>query len=630
MEKSICREAKSNPKKFWNFIKGKLKTTTGVADLVKGRVDDTESLTKNDKEKAEVLAGFFSSVFTRESDTEVPTTPEKNFDRPVSTITITREKVQKKLEQLKIDKSQGPDKVHPRLLKELAEELSSPLTQIFNTSLNQGRLPTIWRRAQVTALFKKGSRKEPCNYRPVSLTCIACKILESIIRDHLMDHLKRNKLFSSRQYGFIGGRSTGLQMLKVLEKWTEILDRGGEIDVIYLDFMKAFDTVPHRRLLSKLSSYGIHGEVLSWIKAFLCDRRQRVAVRGSFSDWLDVLSGIPQGSVLWPLLFVLYINDLPDNMMSEVFMFADDTKVFREIKDDTDRATLQADLEELQTWSTKWLLKFHPDKCKTMTITRRKDPEARPYVMMKKVDGGDVEHILSKVDNEKDLGIRVDAKLSFEQHISDKINKANQMMGLVRRSFIYLDKDNFRWLYKAIVRPHLEYINAVWSPTRKKDINSIENVQRRATKMIPGLRDMSYSERLRALKLPTLVYRRLRGDMIETFKITHEIYDPEAAPLMSMAGPERSSARGHTFKMFKRRVNTRLRQNYFTERVIDVWNSLPGHVVEAPSIKAFERRLDRFWRNQDIVYDHEALILLRRENDILSPVSSDSDLDTQV
>ena len=169
------------------------------------------------------------------------------------------------------------------------------------------------------------------------------------------------------------------------------MDIKGEIDVIYLDFMKAFDTVPNRRLISELASYGIQGEV------FLCDRRQRVAARGALSDWLAVLSGIPQGSVLGPLLFVLYINDLPDNIRSEVFMFADDTKVFSEIRDDTDRANLQADLDELQTWSTKWLLKFHPDKCKTMMVTRKKEPKARSYAMKKKVDGAEVEHVLSKV-----------------------------------------------------------------------------------------------------------------------------------------------------------------------------------------------------------------------------------------
>ena len=259
-----------------------------------------------------------------------------------------------------------------------------------------------------------------------------------------------------------------------------------------------------------------------------------------------MLSGIPQGSVLGSLLFVLYINNLPDNIMSEIFMFSDDTKLFREIRDDTDRATLQGNLDELQTWSTKWLLEFHCDKCKMMAVTRKKDPEAksyaRSYAMKKKVDGAEVE-------SEKDLGIKVDTKLSFEQHINDKVNMANQMMGLVQRSFIYLEKENFRWQYKTIVRPHVKNINTVWSPTRKKDINTIENAQCRATKMIAGLRDMSY-----------------RGDMIETSKaiIIKEIHDPEAAPHMSMIGPDKRTLRGHKFKMLKRRVNTLLRHSFFT------------------------------------------------------------------
>ena len=185
---------------------------------MRGRDDENESLTKSDKEKTEVLAECFSSVFTWEPDTELPATPNKNFDRALSTITVAREEVEKKIVQLKIDKSQGPDKIHPRLLKELAHELSNPLTKIFNTSLKQWRLPTTWRWTQVTAIFKKGSRKEPCNYRPVSLTCIACKVLESIIRYHLMDHFKTNKLFTNRQYEFINERSTELQILKILAK----------------------------------------------------------------------------------------------------------------------------------------------------------------------------------------------------------------------------------------------------------------------------------------------------------------------------------------------------------------------------------------------------------------------------
>ena len=507
--------------------------------------NDGETLTKNDGEKAEVLSELFSSVFTREPDTNVPTLEPKSFYETLDAIMITKQEVKKKLDKVKIDKSQGPDDVHPRILRELGDEISEALAEIYNTSLTQGRLPNIWGKKQVTAIFKKGSRKEACNYRPISLTSISCKILESIIRERIMNQLKTNRLLSDRQYGFIGGRSTVLQMLKVLDRWTATLDRGGQVDILYLDFMKAFDTVPFRRLINKLGSYGIGGKVLAWIKAFRSGRSQRVSVHRSFSSWMEVLSGIPQGSVLGPLLFVLYINDLPDGLVSEVLMFADDTKVYREIKDDTDRKTLQSDIDALQEWSNRWLLRFHPQKCKVMTVTRHTEPEQRSYTMKKTVNGIDEDHIVDRVKMEKDLGLAVDTRLTFEKHISDKVNKANQMMGLVRRSFIFMDHDNFRWLYKAIVRPHLEYINSVWSPMRKKDINTIENVQRRVTKMIPGLKDLNYPQRLRALKLPTLVYRRLRGDMIETYKVIRKVYDTEAAPIMPMTGSDRSTI---TFK----------------------------------------------------------------------------------
>ena len=181
----------------------------------------------------------------------------------------------KKFQKLKIGKSPGPDGIHPRVLKELTAVISLPLTILFNASLDLGKLPDKWRTANITAIYMKGSRQVCGNFRPVSLTCIACKILESIVREQLIDYLKKNKLFSNKQFGFLGGRSTTLQLLKVLDNWTDILDRGGSIDAVYFDFMKAFDKVPHQRLLMKLETYGIDGAVLKWKSAFLSNRRQR-------------------------------------------------------------------------------------------------------------------------------------------------------------------------------------------------------------------------------------------------------------------------------------------------------------------------------------------------------------------
>ena len=268
--------------------------------------------------------------------------------------------------------------------------------------------------------LKKGSKKVVNNYRPVSLTSIVCKCLEKIVRERIINFMKNENLFSNRQYGFISGRSTQLQLLEVLDKWTEALDEGYSIDCVYMDYVKAFDTVPHRRLLHKLSKYEINPKAVSWIENFLGNRTQQAIVQGEESSWKPVTSGIPQRSVLGPLLFVIFINDLPDCVTSEAYLFADDTKIFRVIANEEDRGELQKDLNRLDTWSKDWLLKFHPQKCKFMKIG--KDDKNINYTLK--------DQNLQKVMEEKDIRVIIDDQLEFESHISEKINKANKMFGL--------------------------------------------------------------------------------------------------------------------------------------------------------------------------------------------------------
>ena len=204
---------------------------------------------------------------------------------------------------------------------------------IFNKSLQEKKIPDDWRIAIVSPIFKKGKKDQPANYRPVSLTAIASKLMESFIREQLLSHMKNNNLLSNKQYVFLSGRSTVLQLLRVLDDWTEILDNSkAKIDTIYLDFQKAFDTVPHKRLLAKMKGYGVHNSTCDWVEDFLFNREHKVNVNGVLSEPAKVTSGIPQGSVLGPVLFILFINDLPDSIASKVFMFADDTKVYRDIK----------------------------------------------------------------------------------------------------------------------------------------------------------------------------------------------------------------------------------------------------------------------------------------------------------
>lgn len=498
------------------------------------------------------------------------------------------------MSKLNENKSQGPDQMHPRVLKELRKQISKPITDIFNKSLMDGKLPSNWKEANITAIFKKGSKSEAGNYRPVSLTSIIGKTLEKLVRDSIVKHMDKNNLLSNNQFGFVSGRSTQLQLLMVLEEWTEIVDNGGELDVIYMDFMKAFDKVPHRRLIQKLEGYGVSKRTTNWIQDFLSNRCQRVIVNGESSKTYPVISGIPQGSVLGPILFVVYINDLPEIPDSKSPLFADDTKLYREIKSYRDVEIMQNDLNNLQKWSDKWLLKFHPNKCKVLSI-KSKEKTKRKYYM-----NGTANQIqLENITSEKDIGVTVDADLNFTAHIQLGVNKANSILGLIRRSFTYLDEKMFKLLYKSLVRPHLEYASSVWSPYKLKDIDLVENVQRRASKLIPGFKNLTYPERLQRLNLPTLQHRRIRGDLINTFKIVNNVYDNRVTKNIFQMDVN-SRTRGHTKKIFKKRCRLEIRKNFFSFRVIDNWNSLPQDIVDAKDVKHFEILLDKFWKNNNL------------------------------
>ena len=294
-----------------------------------------------------------------------------------------------------------------------------------------------------------------------------------------MTYLMANKILTEKQFGFTRGRSTILQLLKVVDKLSDILDRGGVMDIIYCDFMKAFDTVPHQRLIALLIQYGIENPILSWIIDFLSNRKQLVDVNGYKSKLFDVISGVPQGSVLGPILFIIFINSLVYKAdTADLFLYADDLKVLKEICSDEDTEALQDELDLLYDWTRYSLLRFHPDKCEVMRYKMGgKNTNTKNSYNMD-------ERRLKTVQTEKDLGIYFQSNLSFDEYIASKVKTATSLVGLIRRSFTHLDKDMFRTLFTSIVRPHLEYGAPIWNPHSKKLINMIENVQRRASKLI--------------------------------------------------------------------------------------------------------------------------------------------------
>ena len=358
-------------------------------------------------------------------------------------------------------------------------------------------------------------------------------------------------------------------------------------DCIYLDFSKAFDRVPHDRLLTKVYNCGIRGVAFHWIKSFLFDRSQCVVVNDKVSSCSKVSSGIPQGSVLGPLLFTIFINDLPDSIASHIKIFADDTKIYNS----TDNSlVLSTDLNTLVGWSDMWLLPFNVDKCKVLHYGKR---NANILYYM---DG-------KAVDNDsciKDLGVTFQNSLKFDNHINKICATANSRLGIIRNTFHSIDKDGFIVLYKCLVRPIVEYCNLIWLPHLRKHQIMIEQIQRRATRMIQGMDKLSYCERLRFLNLDTLYYRRRRADLIQVYRIINKI---DCIDMCALFEYDTGITRGNSKKLFKPRAVSSTKQHSFSHRVINDWNDLPNNVVLSDSLNNFKASLSVYWSNKDFRFD---------------------------
>jgi hypothetical protein len=580
-EERLAKNIKEDSKTFFAYVNSKKRSNNMIGPLKNSQGE----VLKNNKETADLLNSYFASVFTREDCIHIPEPVEMfkgSQSESLSSMTIEEQVVLEKLTKINVGKSHGPDELHGKLLYEIRYEIVKDLTKLFNLSLETGVVPQDWRDADVCPLFKKGKRDKAENYRPVSLTSIVGKLLESILKDRIVTHLEQHKLLRESQHGFTSGRSCLTNLLVFFEFITKELDKGNNVDLVYLDFCKAFDKVPHCRLGKKLEAHGIKGEVKTWIVNWLSNRRQRVCVDGELSDWEKVSSGVPQGSVLGPVLFLIYINDLDEGVISEIGKFADDSKLGKSISSSADIRLLEDDLSKLEDWSVKWQMLFNVDKCSIMHLGKTNANH------LYKIGN----NMLKYSDKERDLGVIVDKTLKFSEQVNSVVCKANATLGMIRRNITCKNKFIVTRLYKALVRPKLEYCVQAWRPYLRKDIHKIEQVQGRATRMIEECRGLSYEERLKVTGLTTLEKRRTRGDLIEVFKAVKGITKIDRSSLFTIANNSRT--RGHRFKLVKTRSRLDLRKNFFSQRVVNDWNSLPEAVVEANSVNSFKNLYDKY------------------------------------
>ena len=475
---------------------------------------------------------------------------------PLTDVEFTPCAVYTKLINLDPSKASGPEGWPILSLKECAQQLSIPLSILFSKSFNSSSLPTTWKEAFVTPIYKKGDRTLVSNYRPISLTSPIVKIMESIIRDRIQEHMITNDLFTPYQHGFTVGKSCVTQLLTAVDFWTKSLEDSCAVDVIYFDLAKAFDSVPHTRLFTKLEAYGLTEKLLGWLRSYLVGRRQKVVINGHSSTWCEVSSGVPQGSVLGPLLFNIYVNDIASQVNSTILQFADDLKMFRVIHDVTDFNQLQEDIDSLVTWANKWQLRFNVSKCHLLHLGKLH------YYGTYNIQG----NLIPPSESVKDLGVIIDDKLKFHDHVASVTAKANRTLAVIHKSFHFTSCNMYINLYKSLVRPIIEYGNTIWGPHYILDQHSIEQIQRRATRILTGLYDTPYSDRLNILKLPTLQYRRLRGDMILLHRLLHNNIGIHFSDYFTRSF---TSTRGHSYKIFKPHATTRIRANFFATRSVD-------------------------------------------------------------
>ena len=595
-ERRAVETVKNNSKYFFSYAKRRTKLKTSI-----GPLERNGEMICGSREMAEELQRHYSEVYTvpRFSDvTElVKSWSGPNREAETREVDISDSNIKDSILKLSNNSAAGPDGIPAILLRKCADSVARPLANLWKASLDSGVVPARLKEGNVTPIFKGGKKGDSANYRPVVLTSHVAKVFERIVADKLMTHLDEEGLISDSQHGFRRGRSCASQLLQHYQGILRALESGCDADVIYLDFSKAFDKVDHGLLLCKLMNLGITGPIVEWLKSFLCDRKQRVVVGGNTSSWTRVKSGVPQGTVLGPILFLVSIIDIDTGIKSTMSSFADDTRVFGRITGDVDRRVLQEDLERVYEWAEANNMAFNDDKFKVLQYKAGRGSSAPGLYFSP--GGAEIEGVPSL----RDLGVQMTDSAKFDEQIDKVIKKSRQMMGWMLRSFKTREPKPMLILYKAVVLPHLDYCCQLWSPKTLGDIRRVEGVQRTFTARLKGMEALNYWDRLSVLGLYSLERRRERYMALYMWKMIKGI----TPMILSGTDPEvtqvDSQRRGRhcVIPKIDRRapaVVQTLLENSLPVRGSRIFNTLPRSLREwEGGLQSFKSRLDKYLRS---------------------------------
>ena len=586
-EEKVMRS--SNKNMFYSYVKNKLKSPSYLPPLF----NSDGSITLDPQDKANALNSMFSKVFSPSTSNPTPLLhPWKSDFETMTSFSVTTDDIRNAIQSLKNTVSRTPDGLPCLFFKKTITNIVKPLQLIFNQSLLSGKLPEVWKQALVVPIFKKGRRNNPENYRPVSLTSVACRILEKIIHTKINIHLSNNNLLSNFQHGFLNKRSTLTQQILFFDQLTKLQSKKQNCHAIYLDFSKAFDKISHVKLIHVLSHFKICNNIISWITSFLKNRSQRTVVEGALSDSSPVTSGVPQGSVLGPMLFLLYLESLLTTLNEKcpnthVFAFADDIKLLSQ-----DHFELQRALSIVENWSNCWNLCLQPNKSEHLHFNFSRSSIALPPFLIN-------HNSIPQTNTVRDLGITLSANFKWTPHISKITAKANVLCYNIIRSFKSPNILLYTNLFKTYVRPLLEFNTVIWNPHLLSDIKRVESIQRRFTRLVcqkNNIKFNCYEDRLKIMKLDTLETRRIRFDLIYMHKILNGAVDINFKEHFKInLASQAYGLRGHKFKLqLPKYSGSTVRNRFFSERVVPIWNALPKRIAESPSINSFKTELLKF------------------------------------